>query len=191
MHNIGCALEFQNEIDHFIGLNHDLRSLELDEDEWVAIASVAEWLMAFHSATTQMSMSRVSMLSTTHAIFRGLQEHVRKIYCDLPTGTAPKIMDGLLNLHKKLSDYYYKYNQSPFYIWATCNWPRGESPLVSTGTGHYDVCFVLPPISLCTISLGAAACSLTHSLSPYHCPIFCSLYYIGMTCGGPCLAPNY
>src|SRR5216684_6734198 len=105
MHNIGCALEFQNEIDHFIGLNHDLRSLELDEDEWVAIASVAEWLMAFHSATTQMSMSRVSMLSTTHAIFRGLQEHVRKIYCDLPTGTAPKIMDSLLNVHKKLSDY--------------------------------------------------------------------------------------
>ncbi len=123
MHNVGHALDFQNEIDHFIGLNHDLQSLELDENEWAAIALVAEWLMAFCSATTQMSTSRVSMLSTMHAIFRGLQEHVRKICHDLPTGTAPKIMDGLLDVHKKLSDYYYKHDQSSFYIWATCEFP--------------------------------------------------------------------
>ncbi len=123
MHNVGHALDFQNEIDHFIGLNRDLQSLELDKDEWAAIASVAEWLMAFHSVTTQMSTSRVSMLSTMHAIFRGLQEHVRKIYRDLPTGTAPKIMDGLLDAHKKLNDYYYKHGQSSFYTWATYEFP--------------------------------------------------------------------
>jgi len=72
-----------------------------------------------------------------------------------------------------------------------CNRPRAVSPLVSTGTGHYDICFVLPSISSCTISFGAAACSLTHFHSPYRCPISCSLYCIGMTCGGPCSAPNY
>jgi len=33
---------------------------------------------------------------------------------------ALKVKAGLLNAHKKLSDYYYKYDQSPFYTWATC-----------------------------------------------------------------------
>jgi hypothetical protein len=120
IHNIGRALQFQNEIDDFVGRNRDLRSLELDEDEWHAIAQVADWLMAFRAATTQMSTSKVSMLSTTHAIFRGLQEHIQQIYRDLPTSTPPKIKAGLLNAHKKLSDYYYKYDQSPFYTWAAC-----------------------------------------------------------------------
>src|SRR5216684_3619319 len=72
-----------------------------------------------------------------------------------------------------------------------CNWPRASPALVSTGTGHYDVCFVLPSIVPCTISFGAAACSLTHSLSLYHCPISCSMYCIGMMCGGPCSALDY
>jgi len=60
------------------------------------------------------------MLSTTHAIFRGLQEHIQQIYRDLPMSTPPKIKAGLLDAHKKLSDYYYKYDQSPFYTWAAC-----------------------------------------------------------------------
>src|SRR5713226_2684435 len=71
-----------------------------------------------------------------------------------------------------------------------CNWPRASPALVSTGTGHYDVCFVLPVIIPCMISFGAAACSLTHPSSCYRCPISCSLYCIGMMCGGPCSAPN-
>ncbi len=80
---------------------------------------------------------------------------------------------------------------SPDMLRCKCNQPRASPALVSTGTGHYDVCFVLPPIVLCTISLGAAACCLTHSFSSYRCPISCSLYCIGMTCGGPCSAPDY
>ena len=72
-----------------------------------------------------------------------------------------------------------------------CNRPRASPALVRTGTGQYDICFVLPSITLCTISLGAAVCSLTHSLSPYCCPVSCFLYCIGMMCGGPCSAPDY
>src|SRR5229473_5958217 len=71
-----------------------------------------------------------------------------------------------------------------------CNRPRASPALVSTGTGQYDICFVLPTIISCMISFGVAACSLTHSDSPYICPISCSLYCIGMTCGGPCSAPD-
>ena len=103
IHNLGHALQFRNEIDDFIGRNRDLRSLELDKDEWEAIAQVADWLMAFHAAMTQMSTSKVSMLSTMHAIFRGLQEHIQQIYNDLPMSMALKVKAGLLNAHKKLS----------------------------------------------------------------------------------------
>jgi len=120
IHNTGHTLQFQKEIDNFVGHNHDLRFLELDEEEWDAIAQVVDWLMAFQSATMQMSTSKTPMLSMTHAIFRGLQEHIREIYCDISTSTPPKIKASLLNAHKKLSDYYYKYDQSPFYIWAAC-----------------------------------------------------------------------
>jgi hypothetical protein len=118
LHNIGRALEYQNEIDDFVGCNRDLRALELAKNEWDAITQVAHWLGAFRSATTQMSTSKQSMLSTTHAIFRGLQEHVQQIYRDLPMSTSPRIKASLLEAHRKLSDYYYKYDQSPFYTWA-------------------------------------------------------------------------
>jgi len=108
------------EIDDFVGHNCDLQSLELDEEEWDAIAQVADWLMVFRSAITQMLTLKMPMLSMTHAIFRGLQEHIQEIYCNIPSSTPPKIKAGLLDAHKKLSDYYYKYDQSPFYTWAAC-----------------------------------------------------------------------
>ena len=113
-------MQFQKDIDNFVGCHYDLQSLELDEDKWVVITQVADWLMGFQSATTQMSTSKSLMLSTMHMIFRGLQEHIQQIYCDLPMSTPSKIKAGLLNAHKKLSNYYYKYDQSPFYTWAAC-----------------------------------------------------------------------
>jgi hypothetical protein len=119
-YNTGRALDFQKEIEQFIGCNRDLRYLDLCDDEWLAIHQVAEWLKAFRTATTQMSTSKTSMLSTTHAIFRGLQEHIQLTYSNLPPSTPPKIKAGLLAAHKKLSDYYYKFDQSPFYTWAAC-----------------------------------------------------------------------
>ncbi|KAF8221701.1 hypothetical protein L208DRAFT_1326479, partial [Tricholoma matsutake] len=112
-----------DEIDNFVGRHRDLRALELAEDEWVVVAQVADWLKAFQSATTQMSTFKQPMLSTTHTIFRGLQEHICQIYHNLPTSIAPKIKAGLLDAHRKLSDYYYKYDQSPFYTWAARKFP--------------------------------------------------------------------
>ncbi len=80
---------------------------------------------------------------------------------------------------------------------ADCNQPgvSGSSndwyAPVSSGTGHYNSLFVLPVTVPCTISFGATMCSLTHLFPPYCCPVSCSLYCIGMTCGGPCLALDY
>lgn len=60
------------------------------------------------------------MLSTTHAIFRGLQEDIKEILQSLPAGVSPPVKQGLIAVHTKLSDYYHKYDESPFYTWAAC-----------------------------------------------------------------------
>lgn len=37
---------------------------------------------------------------------------------ELPVGTPSVLRNGLLEAHRKLSEYYYKFDQSPFYTWA-------------------------------------------------------------------------
>jgi hypothetical protein len=65
-----------------------------------------------------MSTTKHSMLSSTHAIFRGLQDQIKAILVDLPSSTSPQLILGLTNAHTKLSDYYYKFDESPLYTWA-------------------------------------------------------------------------
>ena len=60
------------------------------------------------------------MLSTTHAIFQGLQDDIKNILRSLPDSVPPRIKLGLTDAHRKLSDYYYQFDASPFYIWAAC-----------------------------------------------------------------------
>ena len=63
-------------IDNFIAKNRKLHPYELSNDDWDAITPIKKWLKSFHLATTQMSTTKASMLSTTHAIFHGLQEDI-------------------------------------------------------------------------------------------------------------------
>jgi hypothetical protein len=112
------VLDLKDNINFFVARNRDLRDLELLPIEWDAIAHVANWLYAFRSATTDMSTTKMPMLSTTHVIFWGLQAHIQQVFWDLPPEIPPRIKQGLLDAHRKLSDYYYKYDNSPFYIWA-------------------------------------------------------------------------
>jgi hypothetical protein len=62
------------------------------------------------------------MLSTTHAVFRGLQDEIKYILHNLPNSVLPSIKIGLTDAYRKLSDYYYEYDASPFYTWAACMW---------------------------------------------------------------------
>ncbi|KAJ6593260.1 hypothetical protein B0H19DRAFT_15906 [Mycena capillaripes] len=39
---------------------------------------------------------------------------------DLPISTPSVLRNGLFDAHRKLSDYYYKMDQSPYYTWAVC-----------------------------------------------------------------------
>ena len=119
-HDTGRTLDFLDQIDDFIFQNEDLSNLVLTEAEWELITQVAGWLKAFQSATTQMSTTKQPMLSTAHAIFRGLQDEVHHTLHSLPDSTSPMIKAGLLAAHQKLSMYYHRFDLSPFYIWAAC-----------------------------------------------------------------------
>jgi hypothetical protein len=107
-----------------------------------------------------MSTSKQPMLSTTHAIFRGLQEHIRLIYRDLPMSTPQKIKAGLLDAHQKLSDYYYKFDQSPFYTWAartsadnTCIWIPLMTAFFKSSTPAYPTKVYVRIMQMILISL--------------------------------------
>jgi hypothetical protein len=94
--------------------------------DWNAISLVSDWLLHFRSATSQMSNTSRPMLSSTHKIFRGLQKTLKEKLVALPKDSSPELVEGLTKAHRKLSDYYYKYDKSPFYIWAARTF---ESPL--------------------------------------------------------------
>jgi hypothetical protein len=118
----GRALDYRDTIDAYVSRNKDLHAFELSNADWESIKLVASWLKSFRLATTETSATKVPMLSTTHAIFRGLQEDIKNILRDLPNSVSPKIKLGLVDAHRKLSDYYYRYDESPFYTWAACKW---------------------------------------------------------------------
>ena len=107
-------------VDDFVAKNKDLCKFEMHTNDWDAIALVAQWLKSFRSATTQMSTTKRPMLSLTHVIYRGLQESLCESLRNLPNNTLPQLKLGLLRAHQKLSDYYNKIDDSPYYIWSSC-----------------------------------------------------------------------
>lgn len=88
--------------------------------DWDVISMVTSWLKSFRAVTMEMSTSKKPMLSTTHTIFRGLQDDIRSILVGLPNSISLEIKKGLTDAHLKLSDYYHKFDESPFYIWSSC-----------------------------------------------------------------------
>lgn len=48
------------------------------------------------------------MIFTVHAVFQGLQEHVKDILRNLPDTALPQLQDELLAVHQKLSEYYFR-----------------------------------------------------------------------------------
>jgi hypothetical protein len=116
---VGRALDYREAIDSFVAKTRDLRAFELAPSDWDAVILVTGWLKSFRSATTQMSTTKRATLSFTHAIFRGLQESVRQSLRDLPADCEPHLKQSILLAHRKLSDYYYKFDESPLYIWAS------------------------------------------------------------------------
>ncbi|KAJ2928008.1 hypothetical protein H1R20_g9078, partial [Candolleomyces eurysporus] len=118
------AIAFHSAIDNYTAKNRDLRSFELLDDDWAAAETVCSWLECFQSATRQMSATKTSMLSSTIAVFRGLQQQLKERIRMLPRNFSPEVRTALVNLHKKLSDYYFRFDTSPYRTWAALLDPR-------------------------------------------------------------------
>lgn len=118
--SLGHAIQYHKVIEHFVAVNKDLHAFELTDDDWEAISLIAQWLKSFYSATVQMSATKKLMLSSTLAIFQGLQDLLQQTLSTLPNNTPPKLKDGLVKAHLKLSTYYGKTDSLPYYVWACC-----------------------------------------------------------------------
>ncbi|KAJ7455097.1 hypothetical protein FB451DRAFT_1049106, partial [Mycena latifolia] len=105
-------------IDDFVGKHRDMHHLDLTAVDWDAISLVTSWLKSFRSVTTLMSTTKRPVLSFTHTVFRGLQDDLRTSIRELPVSTPSALRNGLIEAHTKLSDYYYKSDESPYYTWA-------------------------------------------------------------------------
>ncbi len=66
-------------MDSFVSRNKDLHAYKMSTSDWDVISMVMSWLKSFHSATTQMLVSKKPMLSMTHAVFWGLQNDIKSI----------------------------------------------------------------------------------------------------------------
>ncbi|KAJ7312326.1 hypothetical protein DFH08DRAFT_717787 [Mycena albidolilacea] len=108
-------------ITRYVDSTPDLCSFVLSEQDWAALQTVQSWLSEFRQATTEMSTTSKPMLSQTHIVFRGLQRTFKDIFSALPNTVDITLKQGLIDAHTKLSDYYYKFDTSPYYIWAAHN----------------------------------------------------------------------
>ena len=120
MECLGRALDYRKAINSFAHLHSDLWPYLLSDEDWHSIDLVTTWLKSFRTATTQMSTTQTPMLLLIHAIFHGLEEDLQDIIRSLPNSTSPRLMKGLTDAHRKLSDYYQTFDESPFYIWSLC-----------------------------------------------------------------------
>lgn len=118
--SLSRALDYCTVIDDFVAKNKELQKYELQDEDWEAISIVAHWLKSFRSATAQMSTTKSPMLFWTHAIFQGLQDSLADSLHSLPNNTPAQLCRGLLQAHCKLSDYYARSDESPYYTWASC-----------------------------------------------------------------------
>ncbi|KAJ7301009.1 hypothetical protein DFH08DRAFT_724736, partial [Mycena albidolilacea] len=122
------ALSYRDSVNMYVrkdcavGGSGALRNYIMDDDDWKAIELVASRLKIFRHATVQMSRTKKPMLSTTHAVFRGLQAELKDTIANLPVEIDLSLHGSLVHAHWKLNEYFYKFDQSEYCSWAcrTC-----------------------------------------------------------------------
>jgi hypothetical protein len=121
-HPEGRALDHRGPINVYVSKDcaagGELRQCMLEDSEWEALVMVSSWLKIFREATVLMSTTKRPMLSSTHAIFRGLQARLQDIITGLPSDVELELRDGLVASHLKLSEYFAKFDESAYCLWA-------------------------------------------------------------------------
>ncbi|KAJ6506039.1 hypothetical protein DFH09DRAFT_943418 [Mycena vulgaris] len=112
---LGRALQFRRPIFNYVVKDSDLREHELTSDEWKALEMVTGWLKAFRSATTQMSATKQPMPTLFSVASNSTSKPSSKSF---PDNADPALKEGLVNAHRKLSDYFTKFDESRYCTWA-------------------------------------------------------------------------
>ncbi|KAJ6629837.1 hypothetical protein B0H10DRAFT_1624231, partial [Mycena sp. CBHHK59/15] len=89
---------------------------QLSDSDWDALQQVRSWLSNFRCATTEMSTMSKPMLSRTHLVFCELQASIKEELAAVSNNVAPELKEGMLAAHQKLSDYYFTFDASPYYL---------------------------------------------------------------------------
>jgi hypothetical protein len=97
---------------------HDLAYLS--DNDWTAVETVSRWLKVFRTATARMSSSKTTTLSTIYSTFTKLQDTLRTQLRDLDSSLPQELGQGLQRALIKLSEYFSKADDTPFYLWASC-----------------------------------------------------------------------
>lgn len=116
---IGRALDYHKEINSYVSKHRELQKYKLTNQEWDTIALITRWLKTFRDMTTQISATKHATLSSTHGVFKGLQDHLAQSLAELPDSVPSRISNVLIAPHLKLSDYFWKVDQSPYPVWAS------------------------------------------------------------------------
>jgi hypothetical protein len=110
------AIRLRPVIDRYIS-RHSLYEHRLSEEDWVAIKRVTGWLDAFRYATTAMSASQSATLSTVFGQFLHLQDVLRRARRSV-SEESTRLRDGIQAAHQKLAEYFGKFSQSDYFLWA-------------------------------------------------------------------------
>ena len=83
---------YRDSVEHYVAANYrQLGGYDLSDNDWAS----SQQLCMFRAATTQMSVTSKPVISTIHAIFRGLQNNLRNTLCSLPSTVALGIVDSM------------------------------------------------------------------------------------------------
>jgi hypothetical protein len=113
------ALLYREEVDRFV-LVQRLGAISLSDDEWLAIHLVAGWLQLFRNATTEMSSTKKTTLSSVYAIITALQDDIQRHLTNMPLNIPSHLQAGLEAAHAKLAEYFRLTDRSPYYFWSAC-----------------------------------------------------------------------
>jgi hypothetical protein len=111
------ALKYRNAIDRYARQYDHNRLSSL---QWSAIEMVAGWLEIYRAATSYMSSTKQTTLSSVYSIFTALQDDLRDRMATLDADLPPELALGLQNALMKLSEYFGKTDASPYYLWSSC-----------------------------------------------------------------------
>jgi hypothetical protein len=69
-----------------------------------------------------MLSSKETTLSWVTTVFLRLQTRVHNQLESLPENTPQQLVMGLAKAYQKLAEYHQLMDQSPYYLWASCEW---------------------------------------------------------------------